>query len=395
MKKIAILTLVLDNYGTKLQSFALSKTIKRLVGIEPEVVDLQIKWGDGQGVLQKFWNPFRNVYATYGCSFLRRYIDIVIWRLETIFIKLGDRASEQGLMKSRHDLFENMSLLIPYSKTSYTADDLRNGLLPEYDYYVVGSDQVWNGIKVGNQDVFMLDFLNDKKGLTYAASFGMTEIPLDMIDVYKKGIRNFSSLLIREKEGVDLCEQLGRMDAVQVLDPTLLLDEKEYDEVIDCDNLVDDDYILVYSLNSSLKIYRESKKLAANNNCKLVALKTKRTPPIDNHIEELCAVSPGGFIWLIKHAKCIVTSSYHAFLFSIILKRPVFLFLDNADVENCRMINIVDMLDMKQCVCWETGGLPLEIINLDYNSIYNHLQEEREKSLSCLRDAFAYIDDQT
>ena len=73
-------------------------------------------------------------------------------------------------IKKRNASFERIKSKIPYSDF-YTLEDIRNNKLPKYDIIIVGSDQVWNGIKVGNQDVYMLDFLEGKKGLTYAASF--------------------------------------------------------------------------------------------------------------------------------------------------------------------------------------------------------------------------------
>ena len=44
MKKIADLTLVINNYGTKLQSYALCKAIKSFGLVEPEVVRLKGSW---------------------------------------------------------------------------------------------------------------------------------------------------------------------------------------------------------------------------------------------------------------------------------------------------------------------------------------------------------------
>ena len=47
MKKLAILTLVINNYGTKLQSFALCKAIQSLNLVDPEVITLRDSWCSG------------------------------------------------------------------------------------------------------------------------------------------------------------------------------------------------------------------------------------------------------------------------------------------------------------------------------------------------------------
>ena len=224
---------------------------------------------------------------------------------------------------------------------------MRNGGLDAYDILLVGSDQVWNGIKVPNQDIFLLNFAKDQKRITYAASFGMTSIPGEMVELYRNGINHFDSLLVREKEGVEMCKALGRDDATIVLDPTLLLEYDDYQEIMkDCNIEVEGKYILVYSLNKSYKIYDEAYRMCKRTGCKMVVLKRRICPPsIVKYRDaiELFTVSPGGFLTLIKNAECVITNSYHALLFSINFKVNFYAYLDNSDPENSRLQTILDM----------------------------------------------------
>ena len=48
----------------------------------------------------------------------------------------------------------------------------------KYDYYFVGSDQIWNPIYGGLSDLDLLTFTQKKK-IAISASFGIEEIPLD------------------------------------------------------------------------------------------------------------------------------------------------------------------------------------------------------------------------
>ena len=290
-------------------------------------------------------------------------------------------------LKKRCSSFETINALIPYTKEKYTYADLRNNKYPRYDEYLVGSDQVWNGIKVGNLDVFMLDFLEGKKGKTYAVSFGMKNIPNCMCDDYLKRISNFESLLVREDDGVKICKKLGRTDAEIVLDPTLLLTEDEYAPIFEDEKVVDGKYILVYSLNKSLKIYNEAHKLAKRYGCKMVMLKRNSCPPTSKNYDEsveLFNVSVGGFLWLIKNAECVVTNSYHSLLFSIVQKSKFYLFLDNADEENSRLLTVARLFGLEDRIYWERDCLPITIKSIDYDSVYGILAKKRKESLCLL-----------
>lgn len=62
--KIAILTLVFNNYGTRLQSYALCKVLKRLGGEDAsiKVVNMDTPWGSG--ARKSFVERFRKLAAS-------------------------------------------------------------------------------------------------------------------------------------------------------------------------------------------------------------------------------------------------------------------------------------------------------------------------------------------
>lgn len=386
MKRIAIVTLVFYNYGTRLQSYALCKILNRLFKdtLSVEVLNMESSWSFKTN---RFKFIASNSIKNYKLGAIRHILEVYKYLFESRIYSSKDHTSE---VSDRQKSFNKLISKIPYTSAYYSFDDLRNGRLPEYDAVLVGSDQVWNGIKVGNQDIFMLDFLEGKKGLTYAASFGMTSIPPSMFNDYKKRIQNFDSLLIREQEGINLCRELGRDDAYLVLDPSLLLEGCEYDDVVLEKPVIDGDYVFVYSLNYSYKIFDEAYKLSRRNNCKMVVLKRSFCPPdITRYYNavELYAESPESFLSLIKNAKCIITNSYHALLFSINFKKSFYLYLDNADEENSRLLTTINTCGLNGQVFWETERLPEEINTIDYTDTDKILREERTKSVQLLKDS--------
>lgn len=265
--------------------------------------------------------------------------------------------------------------------------------MSEYDLFMVGSDQVWNAPRLGCIDVYMCDFLHKKKsGLSYAASFAINEIPDNLLEDYKKYIQNMDTLLVREARGVDLCKQLGRNDAKHVVDPTLLLEGKDYEELVsDPSKMVGTgDYILVYSLTSSMKIYEQASKLAARNNCKMVMLKRVPCPPISSTFKnavDLLEVGPAEFLSLIKYAKCVVTGSYHALMFSLLLHTDFYIYLDDANAENSRLLSTLDMFGLNDQLYYETSSLPKVLPYVNYDAVEPILRKKREESLHLLRES--------
>ena len=386
-KTIGIITLVFDNYGTKLQSFALCKVLEN-IGYEPHVLNIESTWGVNPNINKK--KKLVKIILTYGIHAPSKLISYIKWKRQMAYYLNNDEIYQ--LLEKRARCFSKINGLIPYTKDYYSFQDLRSGKYPHYDYYLVGSDQVFNSIKVGNMDIYMLDFLHGEKGLTYAASFGLTNIPQSMLSEYQNYIKNFSSLLIREEAGVILCKKLKRSDAKLVLDPTLLLNSKDYMPVYEDDRLIEGDFVLVYSLNNSLKIYNQAQRLAKSNNCKMVMLKRSGCPPspLDySDSEELYDVSPGGFLWLIKNSKCVVTNSYHAFIFSVLYETSFYLFLDNADEENSRMLTLAKSLQLDGQIYWESDSLPKVLPTISYKHTSESLDEMRKESTTLLINSIA------
>lgn len=391
MKKLAILTLVINNYGTKLQSYALARAIKSLGLAGPEVINLQGSW-HGKTVRISRKKQLLDVLKTYKLKSFKKIIDFVRWNYE--FKVIRQNGDSFVASNSRKDaLFLEFDKLIPYSKRTYSLEDVRGGQLSDYDLFLVGSDQVWNAPRVGCLDVYMCDFLHKKRsGLSYAASFAINSIPEHLKADYTKYIENMDTLLVREERGVELCRELGREDAKHVLDPTLLLEGKDYEELTTRPTALvgEGDYVLVYSLTSSMKIYREASKLAKRNNCKMVMLKRVPCPPLASSFKDaidLLEVGPAEFISLIKYAKCVVTGSYHALMFSLLMHTNFYIYMDDASAENSRLLSSLAMFGLEKQLHYETSSLPKTLPQIDFEVVEPIMKAKREASLKLLRES--------
>lgn len=102
---------------------------------------------------------------------------------------------------------------------------------------VVGSDQVWrlDYLPGSAQADFFFGFAPSPtvRKVAYAASFGHSDwIYPEHTDSTRELLSRFDAVSVRERSGVDICARvLGRADAVQVIDPTLLVDPAFYERI--------------------------------------------------------------------------------------------------------------------------------------------------------------------
>ena len=103
MKKLADLTLVINNYGTKLQSYALCKAIESLNLVDPEVISLQGGW-HGKNVKISRKKQLLDVLKTYKLRSFRKIIDFVRWSCEFRIIRKSIASFRDSVTK-KDDLF--------------------------------------------------------------------------------------------------------------------------------------------------------------------------------------------------------------------------------------------------------------------------------------------------
>ena len=180
------------------------------------------------------------------------------------------------------------------------------------DYVVVGSDQVWRSdFAMGYDFNYFLDFVPDNvKCASYAASFGLSKwgYTKEQSQRIKELLRKFTSVSVREYDGQQLCKDFLGYDVDVVLDPTMLLSQKHYEEITSS-RLVEDNYIYVYWLGDE----KEKNEI-------LKQFEGKRIVDISlRHDEPLCSI--GDWLSYIRYADIVVTDSFHGCVFSMLFHR--------------------------------------------------------------------------
>lgn len=339
--KIAILTFTAcDNYGQRLQNYALQELLKE-------------NGNDVRTILQSEYS-------------------ITLKRLVKQFIKLViGKEKKFNKIKRNIKFYFFDKKYIRYSNMHNTFYELKNAT--EYDRFISGSDQVWAPVE-GRLKMYMQYGIPKEKKYSYAASIASYEIPNELKKKYKEYLESFSLISVRENQSKVLLDNILDKNEVRVdLDPTLLLNKSEWQKIEKKPKWFEKNkYILVYNLGSVTP--QKIEDYAYNHNYKIISI-------MDENSKAYLS-DPGEFIYLIHNAEIIYTDSYHGTVFSIIFEKK---FVHS--VRNIRKNNMNSRFDTL------FGILGIDVNNIsnidniciNYNDINIKLETERKKSLKTIR----------
>lgn len=263
----------------------------------------------------------------------------------------------------------------------------------DYDLIIAGSDQIWNpNITGGFDKVYFLDFDGRFRRAGYAISLGDVNYPQFAERQFYEYIRNFDYLSFREPDAVDFVgEKLGQ-NLPQVLDPTLLLTKQQWDNILGSTVVkVPQKYIFIYFVvdgQSSQEITKIADRLSAQNNMPIVYLKMNMRlgNPFKEKTITVIDAGPKEFLYLIKNATYVVTSSFHGTALSCIYQKNLSVVIP--DVRGSRVRAIADMFHLKDRVYRSYEDF-IERCNDEKSPINNNTleyQEALKRSVNYLRE---------
>lgn len=305
MSKIAIITHYAGslNYGGVLQAYALCRYLMEN-GYSAE--QLSYRWGaQGFARWRKALNPVKSVRFLWG--------------------RIAEKPVRRKLLGRRNATL-SFSREIPHSAKTYTSQTVKD--CEGYDFYITGSDQVW---APGWMDPgFFLEFVPENKPrIAYAASLGADHLTSGQRRRFREKLAGFQAISVREKDARELLQPISQTEVEWTLDPTLLLMEKQWDEVC-AERLLSQKYVFTYFLGGDAGQRKAAKEFAAKKGLPVAALPylLGRFRFCDAFYgdRKLYDISPPEFISLIKHAEYVITDSFHAAVFSHIYKKEHFVF---------------------------------------------------------------------
>ena len=253
----------------------------------------------------------------------------------------------------------------------------------DYDIFITGSDQVWNYELRGFDKAYYLDFVKDnKKKNSYAASFGISEIPDELKDTYRELLKNFNHVSIREEQGQKIYKELTGRDSELSIDPSLLLNREDWLKIATKPN-IKGKYILVYSLVNTKTLFNFVQDLSAKTGYKIVVIGSYLKTKIKAKYYD--APSPDEFVGLFANAEYVVTNSFHGIAFSINMNRNFFSELQPPPAKrNSRLIGLLETAGLMDRLM-EDGKSDKINDNINYDEVNKRMDIEREKSFKYLQ----------
>lgn len=368
--RIGILTLPLHtNYGGILQVYALQTVLERM-GHEVIVFATPNK-----AYLPPFWK--------LPLSITKRVLLKGLGKVDRIFIEHHLNKTLPVIAKYIQPFIDNHI----HRKVIRKFTDLKS---QDFDAIVVGSDQVWRSIyfipmwfgqPIENAYLFFTKGWKIKR-ISYAASFGTDKWEYNKEQTLhsKEALQMFDAVSVREESGVKLCKQYFEVDALHVLDPTMLLDANDYIELFKQKQTPKSKgNLLNYVLDETDEIENLIKKVASVKKMIPFAVNNPyegdETKPLNQRIK------PSVETWLrgFYDADFVITDSFHACVFSIIFKKQ-FIVVGNRKRGMARFESLLKMFGLEERLVDEKVDINT-LQSIDYDKVYNHYGKLKEKSL--------------
>lgn len=254
----------------------------------------------------------------------------------------------------------------------------------EAGLFIAGSDQIWNfNLPNGKDGVFYLDFVKKGRKSSYAASLGMDSLTNEQLETLKDKLKHFDYVSLREKSAKNILEAAGLRNIQVVSDPVYLLNRDEWNSISKKpDNMPSGKYILVYAFNRQKEIFDFGKKMAKKYGFKVLSVNTFWEDILNKTDHYFWNCMPEEFLYLVSHAECVVTNSFHGLSFSMIFNKPVILF-EKDDKGNSRMNDLIDVLDAYE-VKDKTVKEQVAIPKIDFDVINKNIDSYRARSIQYL-----------
>lgn len=353
--KIGIITQpLLNNYGGTLQNYALQQVLKKL-GHEPVTIDYVAHYNiktiivhNIKTIIRLFTGKSKRKYISY---YRRRSSAMESFVTQNIFLTKPIKHYRESVLKEN-----NIEAL------------------------VVGSDQVWR--REYNNDLYAM-YLSFAKAvglkISYAASFGIDYWNYSEKQTKKCAIlaKQFKAISVREDSAIKLCNDYLGLDAVNVLDPTLLLPKEEYENLCVSVEKPNEPTLYAYILDINQEKKDFLSKIATEKKLELKIVQAGNNAKL----------TVPQWIAMFRDAEFIVTDSFHGTLFSIIFRKD-FLTIGNKGRGMSRFTSILSKFGLEERLVNDFSTDFQTKTEINWNATEKLLEVEIEKSHEFLKNCF-------
>jgi|LAHS01.1.fsa_nt_gb hypothetical protein len=366
-KKVCIVTITdLNNYGNRLQNFALVSFLEN-----------------------NFYCNVRTLWPNYTISFLsaghylycqlKDFLMFFLFRQKTVCASRYRR-----FVRFNRIIKKSRALLLPFGKFFI----LKN----HFEYFISGSDQVWNPDFTLPLNISFLTFAGKKQRLSYAASFGRGSLTMEEIAKISPMVGEMNLLSVREPGSLALIRKMTNGEASLSIDPVFLISSKEWSAFCmrhvssKAELMVKTPILFVYWLGHENEIvFRRIKEIGEKRLLNVVFCSPNCSMSNVNNFSDC---SPWDFVYLLAHASLVVTNSFHGTAFSLIFHRDFYCiqrFDKDAPKNDTRLLALKQEFLIDPSRFDITNDKPADI---SWGSVDSKIRFEKERSSSLLSRYF-------
>lgn len=354
-RKVAILTWHhYNNFGSVLQAYALQHSVIEL-NLKVQIIDYRSLKG---GKINVFKEGIKFILGEF----------FKMERYKNPFMRFRKRYYKKShLIQNRTDLMDTIR---------------------KFDFVICGSDQIWAPNVF--DPVYMLDFVPERiPKISYAASIGLNEIPVEYSGIYTKLLSRFDSISVREETGRDLLKSVCSIDAQVVVDPTLLLSRTEWEKIEKKVDLLPDSYIFCYFLNENHRYRAKVQEFAMLHGLEIIGVSSNKNDASWMNI--LHGIGPSEFLYVIRNCNYVFTDSYHGTIFSLIFEKAFITFERFKETDkisqNSRIYQLASWFGIDSNIFRIEEFEPREKIYVDYKSVEAEMKKKIGESMDYLKHA--------
>lgn len=356
MKKIGIITFHCSyNYGSVLQAYALQKYLINN-GYNVKIIDYRSKNYD-------MYHLFK------------------LWMLKYPLKLLAENRHINRLIRRKYNFLHFINESMHLTNKKYLYNDDLTVLNNEFNVFIAGSDQIWNPVCTGGVDSnFFLNFVDGRvnKRIAYAPSLAHASFEDKILNEMCGYIEKFDAISVREESGKKILKNNTNKNIEVVLDPTMLLEEKDY-KILEIKPKFDKPYIFVYMLEKDDPCLIEYvSKISQEKAIDIVYIHLNNLFR-GEHVHNVYGCKVGEFLWYIRNAKYVVSNSFHATVFSIIFQKKFCTF--KTEKSYSRMVGLLNTLGLEDRIYNKEFMIESDI---NYDEVILKLKTLRKPSESYL-----------
>lgn len=318
--KIGIITLLGNNYGNRLQNYA----VQELLSEYGEVYT--IRYEKKKPLISK-----RNRFVRYTPVHMKKAVDsrlLNIYHLSnrrmSTFARLIYFCKHKNEMKTAMEkreaafhVFDEKYIHYEKELLHLTGDD-NESWVKSYDAWVCGSDQIWNPTYPTATRNAFLQFAPRQRRIALSASIGLSDVDA-MLPEYPEWMRGIPHLSVREQRAAEIVAELTEQSVEVFLDPTMLIPLKKWEQLADAaDTHFPKRFAVGYFLGVREKKYMD-----------YIQRQIKGLDYVDllnGEMPEYLSFGPEQVVDAIRKAEIVFVDSFHGAVFSILFHKQFVVF---------------------------------------------------------------------